>query len=330
MVAVVEDADSIREGIVHFLSPHMKSRGFSNAEEFIEWHQDSPDARPDFVLTDIKMPGMSGLDLVEWLQKHRPGLPCALMTAYDVNQYVNFCKNHLVAQLIPKTVELDLSEILVLITKTLTGDIFGPDKYYPDLKSFPPGAREPATPPADGEIIYTEITSSEQRLRVLEAYNNYFSSLGEDHKILGLVLDEMSSNPLVRAARDSKGRFKYQTVDQEKDILIPLDQVVLDPEDYFEIGVGRDGDDFILSTRDPHGLLTREEILYRLDRHTTTDPAGLPLGLTDTHGRGLFLIREQMGRTVFNIRRGKRTEVICSLGPQQASRFKGIYIFENE
>ena len=35
----------------------------------------------DVVLTDFEMPGMSGLDLVNWMRKHRPGVPVCLMSA---------------------------------------------------------------------------------------------------------------------------------------------------------------------------------------------------------------------------------------------------------
>lgn len=38
--------------------------------------------RPDLVLTDLGMPGMSGLDLAEALQSRWPGLPVALVTGW--------------------------------------------------------------------------------------------------------------------------------------------------------------------------------------------------------------------------------------------------------
>lgn len=37
---------------------------------------------PDIVLTDLQMPGMSGLELVEQIRELRPGIPVMLMTAY--------------------------------------------------------------------------------------------------------------------------------------------------------------------------------------------------------------------------------------------------------
>ena len=40
------------------------------------------DVRPQFVLTDLRMPGMSGTDLMVKLQEREPGLPVAILTAH--------------------------------------------------------------------------------------------------------------------------------------------------------------------------------------------------------------------------------------------------------
>ena len=36
----------------------------------------------DLVITDLKMPGMNGLDLIRAVRKEKPSLACILMTAY--------------------------------------------------------------------------------------------------------------------------------------------------------------------------------------------------------------------------------------------------------
>src|SRR5512139_4256900 len=36
----------------------------------------------DLVLTDMRLPDGDGLDLVEWIQSHRPGVPVAVITAH--------------------------------------------------------------------------------------------------------------------------------------------------------------------------------------------------------------------------------------------------------
>jgi two-component system cell cycle response regulator CpdR len=37
----------------------------------------------DMVLSDVVMPGMDGHELVQWLAKTFPGIPCALMTGFE-------------------------------------------------------------------------------------------------------------------------------------------------------------------------------------------------------------------------------------------------------
>jgi two-component system, NtrC family, response regulator PilR len=38
--------------------------------------------RYSLVLTDMRLPDGDGLDLVEWIQAHRPGVPVAVITAH--------------------------------------------------------------------------------------------------------------------------------------------------------------------------------------------------------------------------------------------------------
>src|SRR5215211_4268309 len=40
------------------------------------------DGRLDFVLADLRMPGMDGIQLLARIQEHSPGLPVAILTAH--------------------------------------------------------------------------------------------------------------------------------------------------------------------------------------------------------------------------------------------------------
>ncbi len=42
----------------------------------------------------------------------------------------------------------------------------------------------------------------------------------------------------------------------------------------------------------------------------TKDESGVPLGIMDTHGRGLFISREYVDRFIINLHPGKATEII--------------------
>lgn len=61
----------------------------------------------DAVLTDVRMPGESGLALLEWLREHRPRTPVLVMTAYG-GVAAGAPAMDGVAQLLAKPIDLDV------------------------------------------------------------------------------------------------------------------------------------------------------------------------------------------------------------------------------
>jgi FixJ family two-component response regulator len=79
LIAVIDDDDSFRMALVESLcSLGYGACGFASAEEFIAWEGD---AVCNCVITDIHMPGMSGLDLVRLLRGRGSGVPIVMITA---------------------------------------------------------------------------------------------------------------------------------------------------------------------------------------------------------------------------------------------------------
>ena len=79
-VLVVDDD----EAMCRMLEDDLKRRGFC-----VEWRLSAVDALSlvsssdfDAVLTDVNMPGLSGIHLVEQLKTNRPDLPTIVMTAF--------------------------------------------------------------------------------------------------------------------------------------------------------------------------------------------------------------------------------------------------------
>lgn len=80
LISIIDDDQAIRDGISSLLrSSGFEVRLYESAENFLN---DNQTARPDAVLTDIQMPGMSGLDLQNVLKDHQPELPVLIMTAF--------------------------------------------------------------------------------------------------------------------------------------------------------------------------------------------------------------------------------------------------------
>jgi anti-sigma regulatory factor (Ser/Thr protein kinase) len=76
---------------------------------------------------------------------------------------------------------------------------------------------------------------------------------------------------------------------------------------------GQDDEKCAISITDNGGKLDKSKVLYWLGRQMERDNSGLPVGLYDVHGRGLYISREYVDRLVVNIQRNHRTEIICIL-----------------
>lgn len=78
---VIEDSEGIRDLIADFLQEHgFEVRTFSRPEEALETlDREGP---PDWVLLDLRLPGMHGMEVLEKLRARYPDLPVVIITAY--------------------------------------------------------------------------------------------------------------------------------------------------------------------------------------------------------------------------------------------------------
>jgi signal transduction histidine kinase/ActR/RegA family two-component response regulator len=88
-ILVVEDDDAVRRMTLEFLKIRgytlIEARSATDAIQLVERHEDNI----DLVLTDVVMPGMKGRELVNRLEKIRPGLKVLYMSAYTEDDAVN-------------------------------------------------------------------------------------------------------------------------------------------------------------------------------------------------------------------------------------------------
>jgi two-component system response regulator PilR (NtrC family) len=77
---VVDDEPDIRE-LLEITLGRMQLE-VSTAGDFASALRQLGGQRFDLVLTDMRLPDGDGLDLVEWIQDHRPGVPVAVITAH--------------------------------------------------------------------------------------------------------------------------------------------------------------------------------------------------------------------------------------------------------
>jgi FixJ family two-component response regulator len=81
MIAVVDDEESVRKAVVRLLlAAGHTARGFASGGEFLQnWLAD----RPDCLLLDLQMPGLSGTDVQRALNRAGAHIPVIIITAHD-------------------------------------------------------------------------------------------------------------------------------------------------------------------------------------------------------------------------------------------------------
>ncbi len=82
---IVDDDQSIRFVLEKaLLRENLPTRSFTNPQEVLKALIDTPEIEgPQILVSDIRMPGGSGLDLLEKVKEKLPGLPVIIMTAFS-------------------------------------------------------------------------------------------------------------------------------------------------------------------------------------------------------------------------------------------------------
>lgn len=94
-IVVVEDESSVRRLILDILKPEgYRLLPFPDAQEALQWI-DGTQEEIDLVITDIKMPGMSGKDLADRLCRSHPGTTVLFISGYSEYEQkdLNSCAN---------------------------------------------------------------------------------------------------------------------------------------------------------------------------------------------------------------------------------------------
>ncbi|MBW7863885.1 MAG: sigma-54-dependent Fis family transcriptional regulator [Candidatus Hydrogenedens sp.] len=133
-VLVVDDDPGQRGLIEAFLL----GQGFrvETAKSGAEAQARLAEGRPGMLISDVRMPGMTGLELLERVTKTHPGLPMLLVTAYpEIRDAVGAMRNGALDYL---EKPIDLDELLAMVRRSLAPDSAARDQAR-DLPPLPPG-----------------------------------------------------------------------------------------------------------------------------------------------------------------------------------------------
>lgn len=82
-IAVIEDVDEYRQALALILNatPGLRcERCYANAESAI---RELPEIKPDIILTDINLPGKSGIEVIIELKNRFPAMQFMMLTVYE-------------------------------------------------------------------------------------------------------------------------------------------------------------------------------------------------------------------------------------------------------
>jgi RNA polymerase sigma factor (sigma-70 family) len=80
LIAIVDDDDAVRDSLALLLRLHgFATREFASGEAFLKWAGTEP---ADCVLLDLRMAGLSGIDVQGELARRRLGWPIVMLTAH--------------------------------------------------------------------------------------------------------------------------------------------------------------------------------------------------------------------------------------------------------
>ena len=252
----------------------------------------------DLIISDINMPGTSGYELLAQVRLKNPRTKTALITGYDVDNYIRLAKQHNISNIIPKSTPFNFDEFNAVVQNLVTEQIFGLSRYMlPDMV-----------------LVQTfKVLGSADIRPVQDSILREISRFHVPDVQVRVLLEELITNAIYHAPVDKDGNKKYEK----------LSPVVLEAAERVEISVAHDNEKYGVAVLDSSGKLTKDRVLYAIDRHICGE------GLLDENGRGLHISRIYADRLIVNIDRNKKTEVIfMNYFDEKYKSSKPLYINE--
>jgi len=248
------------------------------------------------------MPEMKGFDLLKEVKERYPSIKRILITAYNVEDYLELALKYDIGNIFVKTTPFNFNELSSALEKLLNNDIFGLTQYFK----------------SSVKMSQYKITTSKNLDKDAEKITNFIGEKERAHR-LELVLVELFTNAIFYGIRNEAPDRKELWA---HDFVLPDEQAII-------VTVASDSEKYAISVCDNGGRLKKSDMLYWLHRQASRDTNGLPLGIYDSHGRGLFIARKYIDRLIVNIDQKRKTEIIIiNYFENTYKGYKPLYINE--
>jgi CRP-like cAMP-binding protein len=243
----------------------------------------------DVIIADEKH-----LEFLKKLHNDKTSSRLVLVTSKDVaTNFDVYKKSHFIDTVISidsNDRAFTIRSILTTLIKVLTQDLFGFEKYLSwgvDVQS-------------------RQVQSSLDRPKLRDEMIEYFTKLGIRTTFLercNTVTEELLMNAIYDAPVDVQGHSIFNNLSRKT-------TVTLEPHQQGQLRYGSDGVFLAVSVTDPFGALTKDIIFKYLETCYHGNPESVESEKGGA-GRGLHQIIENSDLTIFNVRSGIQTEVIC-------------------
>lgn len=243
---------------------------------------------------DIVLAEEACIDVLKEVQSKKLSPFAVLLTNKDVQGNLQILSNNrFVDHLISRDADDKNSTIryvLTALSKLLNNDLFGIEKYLTwgvDVRS-------------------KTVRSSSQREELRNELFAYFKKMGIRSTVLdrmNTAAEELLMNAVYDAPVDIHGKPLYNHVSRK-------DEIKLDTHQQSVLSYASDGVLLAISVKDPFGTLTKDLIIDYLLSCYNGQAGSLNNGKAGA-GRGLHQIIEAADITIYNVKKGVRTEVIC-------------------
>jgi DNA-binding response OmpR family regulator len=252
----------------------------------------------DLLISDINMRPMTGIDLLVEAQRRWPEMKVALITGYDVDDYIRLIKRHRITNVITKTSPFDHAEFIKTVKNILEPErVFGLDRHLG----------------SDAQLTRRRLRTHEEKDQLTEAMVTTLHPLIEVPRRafeLRLVFEEVVNNAFFHAYRNPDGTPRHSKEAAED----------LAEDESVTVEYGHDANQVGFSVTDGAGTLSVDRFLEKIERQVTQD------GLMDEDGRGFFLSRAFSSRLVVNIETGRRTQIIVLFDRHRDPAHKPLYL----